>query len=133
MGNGDHAIFGQKLLNTRCGVGRCTCKSPTMKWGNTLNVIKENSLKLKAASHNNASWHTDTGGFLELTQLGSLYYKGPALQKIILGFGGSPLIYTVSFIVTISCLCGILVTINVLILTHYYLQSILFPDSLIFT
>ena len=37
-----------------------------------------------AASHNNASWYTDTDGFLEhLPCGGSLYYKGPALQKLI--------------------------------------------------
>ena len=26
--------FGQKLLNTQCCVGRCSCKSPIMKWAN---------------------------------------------------------------------------------------------------
>ena len=127
--------MGQKLLNTQCSVGRCTRKSPIMKWANTLKESSKGKfIEAEPASHNNTSWYTDTDGFLEHSPNGgSLDYKGLALQKIILGFGGSPLIYTVSFIVTISCLCGILVTINVLILTHYYLQSILFPDSLIFT
>ena len=30
-GHRGHAIFGQKLLNTQCHVGRCACKWPTMK------------------------------------------------------------------------------------------------------
>ena len=46
--------------------------------------LKKNSLKLNAASHNNASWCTDADGFLEHSPRGgSLYYKGPALQKTI--------------------------------------------------
>ena len=46
-----------------------------------------------AASHNNASWCTDTDGFLEHSpSRGSLPYKGPTLQKIIPGFGGSPIV-----------------------------------------
>ena len=56
-------------------------------------VFKENSLKPNTASHNNASWYTDTDGFLEHSPSGgSLYYKGPTLQKIITVFGGCPLI-----------------------------------------
>ena len=54
-GHGGHAIFGQKLLNTQCSVGRCACKSPIMKWANTWRVFKKNSLKLNADSHNNTS------------------------------------------------------------------------------
>ena len=39
------------------------------------------------------SWCTDTDGLLEHTpSVGSLYYKGPALQKVILGFLGSVLV-----------------------------------------
>ena len=34
-------IFGQKLLNTQRGVGRCTCKSPIVKWANVLSLQKE--------------------------------------------------------------------------------------------
>ena len=58
------------------------------RWKN----LQKNSLKLNAASHNNASWCTDTDGFLEhLPSGGSLYYKWPTLQKIIpLGGGVSP-------------------------------------------
>ena len=37
-----HAIFGQELLNTQLGAGRCACKSPIMRWANTL---KESSKK----------------------------------------------------------------------------------------
>ena len=38
-----HAVFGQKLLNTQHGVGRCACKSPILKWANAL---KESSKKI---------------------------------------------------------------------------------------
>ena len=57
-------------------------------------VFKKNSLKQNAVSHNNASWNSDTNGFPEHSpSRGSLYYKGPAFQKIILGlFFGSSLI-----------------------------------------
>ena len=52
-------------------------------------VFKTNSLKPSAPSYNNASWYTDTDGFLEHScSRGSLYYKGPVLQKIILVFEG---------------------------------------------
>ena len=56
------SCFGKKLLNTQCSVGRCTGKSPIMKWANTL---KESSKKPNTASHKNTSWCTDTDGFLE--------------------------------------------------------------------
>ena len=36
VGHGVHVIFGQKLMNTQCGVGKCACKSPTIKWANVL-------------------------------------------------------------------------------------------------
>ena len=48
--------------------------------------LQKNSLKLNTASHNNTSWYTDTDGFLEHSpSQGSLYYKAPSIQKIILG------------------------------------------------
>ena len=46
MGHRVHAAFGQKLLNMQCVVGRCTCKSPIMKWAN---VLKEFSKKFTEA------------------------------------------------------------------------------------
>ena len=53
-------------------------------------LFKKNSLKPNTASHNSTSGYTDTDGFLEPSPRGgSLYYKGPALQKII-HFGGIP-------------------------------------------
>ena len=62
-----------------------------MKRANALKEASKNSLKLNTASHNNASWHTDTDGFLEHSPNGgSLYYKGPILQKIFSVCGGSP-------------------------------------------
>ena len=54
-------------------------------------VFKKNSVKPNAASHNTTSWYTDTDEFLEFSLSGdSLHCKGPALQKIILDFLGSP-------------------------------------------
>ena len=48
VGHRGHAIFGQKLLNTQCTVGRCTHKSPIMKWANAL---KESQKKFTEAEH----------------------------------------------------------------------------------
>ena len=60
VGHRSHAVFGQKLLNIQHGVGRCAPKSPIIKWANmcneTLKKKKKNSLKMNAASHNNANW-----------------------------------------------------------------------------
>ena len=57
-------FFCQTLLNTQWGVGRCGDKSPHDEMGKSV-VLKKNSLKPNAASHNKASWYTDTDGFLE--------------------------------------------------------------------
>ena len=86
VGYGGHAVFSQKLQNTQRGVGRCTCKSPIMKWANMLKEsskkIQINLLKPNAASHNTTSWYTDTDEFLEHSRSGeSLCYKEPTLQK----------------------------------------------------
>ena len=43
VGQGGHAIFGQKLLNTQHGVGRCTHKPLIMIWAN---MLKESSKKI---------------------------------------------------------------------------------------
>ena len=70
---------------------------PTWNWANMLKGLQKISLKLNAASHYNASWCTDTDGFLEHSPGGgSLHYKGPAIQKIILFFGGCPIVNTKS-------------------------------------
>ena len=85
VGHGGNVVFGQKLLNTQHGMGSCTFKSPIMKWANAL---KESSKIIhwgqpNPASHNNANGNTNTDGFLEHSPSGgSLYYRGPALQKI---------------------------------------------------
>ena len=73
-------------------MGGCAHKSPTMKWADGLKtVFKKNSLKLNTASHKNTSWYTDANGFLKHSiSGGSLYYKGPTLQRTIPVFGGSP-------------------------------------------
>ena len=74
--HGGHAVFSQKL-NTQRSVGKCIRKSPIMKWANTLKNLQKNSLKLNIAFHNNASWYTDTDGFLEC----SLSWGKPVLQE----------------------------------------------------
>ena len=92
-GAGDHAIFGQKLLTTQHSVGRCARKSPSVKWANALKESSKKFPEADAASHSSASWYSDRDGFLEHSpSREGLYYKGPALQKIIPGFflGGSP-------------------------------------------
>ena len=51
--------------------------------------LKKNSLKLNTASYTTTSRCTDTDGSLEHSPTqGSLYYKGPTLQKIIPVLGG---------------------------------------------
>ena len=89
-----HANFGQKLLSTQGSVSGCTRKSPIMKWANALKKSsKKNSLKPNPVSHNTTSRYTDTDGFLEHSSSGgSLYYKGPTLQKIIPDFFRVPLV-----------------------------------------
>ena len=74
----------KKLMNTHCDMGRYACKSLIMKWANVLKESsKKNSLKLNAASHNNASWYTDTHGFLEHSPSGQKpVLQGEILQKI---------------------------------------------------
>ena len=93
-------FFWSKLMNTQCGVGGYTYKSPIINCANVLRLQK-NSLKLNAASHNNASWNTDPEGFLEHSlSEGSLYYKGPAhLPEDNSVFWGVPRLYGVSHIV----------------------------------
>ena len=91
MGHRGHTIFGQRLVNTQQGVGRCTHNSPIMKHQCVERVYKKKLLKQNAAFHNSSSWYTGMGGFLKHSPSGwSLYYKGPAFQKTILGGLGCP-------------------------------------------
>ena len=79
---GGHTVFVQKLLDTQCGAGRCPCKSPMMKWANTLKESSKKSLKPNAACHNNDSWHTDTVVFLEHWPSGAAYNtRGPPSER----------------------------------------------------
>ena len=85
--------LGQKLLNTQCSVGRCAPESPTMKWANTLEKSFKKCKEAKCSLSQQCQLVYCTDGFLEHPPSGgSLYYKGPTLQKIILGFlpGGVP-------------------------------------------
>ena len=83
----------QKLLNTKCSMSRCA-QITNHEMRNILTPQKKKkSLKPNAASHNNASWYTDTDGFLEHSpSRGSLYYNRPSLQKIFRVFWRSPLV-----------------------------------------
>ena len=56
-------------------------------------VFKKNSQNPNAASHNNASWHTDTDVFLEHSPSVVSLYKGPTLRKINSGFLGGVLLH----------------------------------------
>ena len=64
-------------------------KSLTRKWAHVLKESQKSSLKPNADSHNSASWHTGTDGFLEHSPTQRSLYKGLTLQKIIPGFFGS--------------------------------------------
>ena len=86
--------FWSKTAEHSGGVGRCACKSPIMKWANSLKVFKKIQwrstppLTTSPASTLNR-WvlrHSPSGR--------SLYYKEPPLQKTIAVFlvGGSTLI-----------------------------------------
>ena len=60
--------------------------------GKHVESSKKNSPKPNAASHNNASWYTDTDGFIEHSPTRGSLYKGPIFPKIIPAFFVSPLI-----------------------------------------
>ena len=78
--NAPHAVRAGALVNHPSWNGQMCCK-----------ILQKNSLKLNAASHNNASWYTNTDGLLEHSpSRASLYYKGPAFQKVLLFFWGPP-------------------------------------------
>ena len=73
-------VWAGALVNHPSGNGQTRWKS-----------LQKNSLKLNTTPPNNARWNTDTGGFLEHSpSRENLYYKGPALPKIILDFLGPP-------------------------------------------
>ena len=87
--------------------------------GKCAESLHKNPLKLNAASHNKASWSTDIGVFLEHSPSGrSLYYKGPALQKIILVLGGPSHMYYIE----ILHMCAQLEIYSTWI--HTYIQSV---------
>ena len=91
-GAGGHAVFGQKLLNTQSDVGRCTRKSPIMKWANVLTLQKKVHWSQTQLL---TTMPTDTDGFLEHPpSKRSLYYKETVLQKVSPDFGGPPRIMT---------------------------------------
>ena len=94
-------------------------------------VFKKNSLKPNTASHNNAFWSTDTDGFLGHSPSGgSLYYRGPTLQKIkaLQVFGGTPLyIYTCNVYINLFLkykYFSLYVSSSFLLFIHSFLQQI---------
>ena len=90
VGHEGHAVLAQKLLNTQGPQAGVLVNHPAWTGQTYRESSKKFSLKLNAASHNNASWYTDTDGFLECSpNRGSLYYKGPTFQKIIPFWGFS--------------------------------------------
>ena len=102
-------MFGQKLLNTQAVWAGVLSIAHKEMGKHTERVFRKNSLKPNAASYNNASWCTDTNGFLEHSPSGgSLCYKGPTLQKIPPVFGGDPPSYSWEEIRCTDCQCGAL-------------------------
>ena len=92
VGHEGHAVFCQKLLNTQSDVGRCTRKSPIMKWANVLTLQKKVHW---SPTQLLTTMPTDTDGFLEHPpSKRSLYYKETVLQKVSPDFGGPPRIMT---------------------------------------
>ena len=79
------------LVKNWHGVGWCAWKSLIMKWANTL---KESSKKSTEAKHSLSQLRQRVHGYRWVPRIptgsGSLYHKGPALQKIILVFWGVP-------------------------------------------
>ena len=57
-------VFGEKLLNTQHGVGKCTCKSPIMKWANTLEESSKKFTEAMRSLSQQCQLETDTDGFL---------------------------------------------------------------------
>ena len=85
------AIFGQKLPNTRCDVGRCAHKSPVTKWTNTLSLQNKFTEAERSLSQQHQLVH-DIDGFLEYSPSGGS--QGPTLQKTTPVFLGSPLYFS---------------------------------------
>ena len=75
-------------------MGRCAHKSAIFfkdSFKCVERIFTKISLMPNTAFHNNTSWYTDADGFLEHSpSWGSLYNKGPTLQKIILFWGDPP-------------------------------------------
>ena len=92
VGYGGHAVFGQKLVNIQCSLGRCSCKSHIMKW-KVLKKFSKNFTEAKRSlsqQHQLVHWYRWAPENTPSRE--RLYYEGPTLQKIIAGFGGSPTI-----------------------------------------
>ena len=92
--NREGGAWGSRCFWSKTAQHRCACKSSIVKWASALKEFfkKLNFAEPNTACHNNASWYTDPDGFPEHSPSeGSLSYKGPALQSIILAFWGFPL------------------------------------------
>ena len=91
--NREGGVPGSCWFGSNCWMLSVDRKSSTMKWANTLKEASKEIHWHCTQSLSHVSWCTDTEGTLEHSPSGrSLYYKGPALQKIILGYFGSPLV-----------------------------------------
>ena len=89
-GSQGSCCFGSKTAEHSAQCGQVGLSITHQEMGkHTESLQKGNSLKPNTASHINTSWYTDTYGFLENSPSGgSLYFKGPTLQKIIPVLGG---------------------------------------------
>ena len=67
--------FGSRTAEQSVHCGRVRLSIPHHEMGKHIESLQKNSLKLNAASHNNASWYTDTDELRECSPSGGrLYY-----------------------------------------------------------
>ena len=85
VGHGGHGIFGPRLLNTRCGVGRCAPKSPIIKWAmcwifkTKIFTEAKCSLSQQCQLVHWYRWVPRT--LIWVGEGGRLYYKGPTSRR----------------------------------------------------
>ena len=101
VGHGGDAVFGQKLLNTHIhthtnywtlsGVwADMLVNHPSWNGQTHLKSLQKNPLKPNTASHNNASWYSDSGGFLAHLAGEACTTRGPPSRIWFWGFLGTP-------------------------------------------
>ena len=86
-----HAVFGQKLPTLSMMWAGELVSHPSWNGQTCWKRLQKKFTEAERSLSQHHQWCTDTDGFLEHSPGGgSLYYKGPALQKIIPVFWGVP-------------------------------------------